>query len=210
MSGWAWTALALYLVWLTAAFGWRSVLQRRRTGDTGFRGLSGRPGSASWWAGVLFLTALLGAALAPAATLAGLPVFIDGATAPHAAGVAVTVVGIGATLAAQTAMGSSWRVGVDRHDRTALVTGGPFAYVRNPIFTAMAVTGAGLTLTVPNVLALAAFVALVVAIELQVRVIEEPYLRQTHGPAYLEYSARAGRFVPGIGRHPARAADPGD
>ncbi|MET9817324.1 MULTISPECIES: hypothetical protein [unclassified Streptomyces] len=40
-------------------------------------------------------------------------------------------------------MGASWRVGVDVGERTALITGGPFAYVRNPIFTAMAVTGLG-------------------------------------------------------------------
>jgi protein-S-isoprenylcysteine O-methyltransferase Ste14 len=51
--------------------------------------------------------------------------------------------------------------------------------------------------TWPSVLAL---VALVVAVELQVRAVEEPYLRAMHGSAYAAYAARAGRFVPGIGR----------
>ncbi|MET9817325.1 MULTISPECIES: hypothetical protein [unclassified Streptomyces] len=59
---------------------------------------------------------------------------------------------------------------------------------------------------VPNILALASLLALIVAVELQVRVVEEPYLRTVHGPAYLEYRARAGRFVPGRLRG---AADPG-
>ncbi|WP_270891484.1 hypothetical protein [Streptomyces sp. DHE17-7] len=67
VSGWAWTALALYLGWAGFAAGVRAALQRRRTGDAGFRGISGRPGDASWWAGVLFVTALLGGAAAPVA-----------------------------------------------------------------------------------------------------------------------------------------------
>jgi hypothetical protein len=46
-------ALIVYAVWLVAAFGARTWLQVRRTDDSGFRGISGRPGSARWWAGVL-------------------------------------------------------------------------------------------------------------------------------------------------------------
>jgi protein-S-isoprenylcysteine O-methyltransferase Ste14 len=38
-------------------------------------------------------------------------------------------------------MGASWRIGVDPSERTDLVTGGAFALVRNPIFSAMLLTG---------------------------------------------------------------------
>ncbi|KUO16218.1 methyltransferase family protein [Streptomyces dysideae] len=207
MTGWAWVALALYAVWLAAAFGIRTLIQRRRTGDSGFRGLSGTPGSAAWWAGVLFVAALLGAFAAPAATLAGMPVLVQDAPAVHGAGMAVAVLGIVGTLIAQRAMGASWRVGVDADERTALVSDGAFARVRNPIFTAMAVTGLGLTLMVPNILALAALAALVTAVELQVRVVEEPYLSAVHGPAYAAYAATAGRFLPGLGRQRAAGTD---
>ncbi|WP_331753304.1 isoprenylcysteine carboxylmethyltransferase family protein (plasmid) [Streptomyces sp. NBC_00637] len=200
MTGWAWAALLLYGIWLLSAFGVRAVIQLRRTGDAGFRGLSGRPGSASWWAGVLFVAALLGAVAAPAATLAGLPLLLSEARPVYATGAAITVLGIVGTLAAQTAMGASWRVGVDQAERTALVTSGAFAHVRNPIFTAMMVSGVGLVLMVPNVLAVASLAALVVAVELQVRIVEEPYLQAVHGAAYTEYGATAGRFVPGLGR----------
>ena len=93
-------------------------------------------------------------------------------------------------------MGDSWRVGVDPEERTELVTGGPFELVRNPIYSAMLPTVFGLVLMVPSVLAIAAFVALVVALELQVRLVEEPYLLQVHGDAYADYAARVGRFVP--------------
>ncbi|GGZ72467.1 MULTISPECIES: methyltransferase family protein [Streptomyces] len=198
VSGWAWTALALYLGWAGFAAGVRAALQRRRTGDAGFRGISGRPGDASWWAGVLFVTALLGGAAAPVAALAGLP------TAAHAAvqwtGLVITLAGMTATLAAQTTMGTSWRVGVDAAERTTLVTGGLFAHVRNPVFTAMAATAVGLALMVPNWVSLLALACLIAAIQLQVRVVEEPYLKAVHGPAYAAYTARTGRFLPRSGR----------
>ena len=48
--------------------------------------------------------------------------------------------------------------------------------------------------------AIASFAALLVALEIQVRAVEEPYLLRTHGDAYRRYAAATGRFVPGIGR----------
>ena len=44
-----------------------------------------------------------------------------------------------------------------------------------------------------------AIAALVVALELQVRFVEEPYLLQAHGSAYADYAARVGRFFPRVG-----------
>ena len=201
MSGWAWAALGLYVAWGAVAFGVRSVVQRRRTGDAGFRGISGRPGEAAWWAGVLFVVAILAGAAAPVATLAGLP------TPEHAAlqwsGLAVTLAGMGATFVAQTNMGASWRVGVAAEERTELVTAGLFAHVRNPVFTAMTTAATGLALLLPNAVSLAALAALVVAVQLQVRVVEEPYLTTVHGDTYAAYTAHAGRFLPGVGRRTA-------
>ncbi|MEU9289460.1 hypothetical protein AB0D57_33540 [Streptomyces sp. NPDC048275] len=64
----------------------------------------------------------------------------------------------------------------------------------------MAIAGLGLALMVPNVLALASLAALIIAIELQFRVVEEPYLTAVHGPTCLTYAATAGLFVSGVGR----------
>ncbi len=72
--------------------------------------------------------------------------------------------------------------------------------MRNPIFSAMVLAFLGLALLVPNAAALAGFVALVVALEVQVRLVEEPYLLRAHGDRYAEYAARTGHFVPGVGR----------
>lgn len=199
---WAWMALVLYAVWALIAFGVRSLIQFRRSGDSGFRGLSGARGSIEWWAGILFGAAMLMGLAAPIAQLAGLISALPALTAPALqwAGAAITVLGILATFAAQVSMGASWRVGVDARERTALVTGGAFSLARNPVFTAMAVTAAGLALMIPNALALIGFAALIVALQLQVRKVEEPYLAAIHGRAYAEYAGSVGRFIPGVGR----------
>jgi hypothetical protein len=57
-----------------------------------------------------------------------------------------------------------------------------------------------MVLVFPSACALATFVLLLLAVELQVRFVEEPYLVRVHGDAYTAYSARVGRFLPGIGR----------
>jgi protein-S-isoprenylcysteine O-methyltransferase Ste14 len=198
-------ALGLYVVWFALAFGVRTIIQVRRTGDTGWRasGLPGRPGSIEWWAGLLFIVALLVGIAAPVADLAGLAAVgaLD-EEAVAAAGAVIAAVGVLLTLAAQLSMGDSWRIGVDESERTALVVGGAFEIVRNPIFSAMLVTAVGLALMVPNIVAIVGLVALVVALELQVRGAEEPYLRATHGRSYEEYATRVGRFVPAVGRFP--------
>ena len=141
-------------------------------------------------------------ALAPLLALAGVlePVAALESDPVQAAGLVLAVAGIAATLYAQIAMGTSWRIGVDPAERTELVTSGPFSLVRNPIFAAMLPTALGLTLIVPSWVAIAGLAGLGVALELQVRIVEEPYLLRTHGEAYRAYAARVGRFVPGVGR----------
>lgn len=195
-------ALVGYAVYLALAFGVRSVVHLRRTGTTGFVGLSGRPFSVEWWAGVLFAAALVGGAAAPLAQLAGLvaPWTGPGDSAVHGLGVAVFAVGLAGTFWSQLAMGDSWRIGVDQNARTDLVARGPFRWIRNPIFSWMTVVSAGLVLVSPNALAAASLVALLVALEVHVRFVEEPYLLRTHGETYRRYAAATGRFVPGIGR----------
>jgi protein-S-isoprenylcysteine O-methyltransferase Ste14 len=64
----------------------------------------------------------------------------------------------------------------------------------------MTITAVGLAAMVPNVIALGGVVALIGALGLQVRGVEEPYLRRMHGAAYDRYAAHVGRFLPGIGR----------
>jgi protein-S-isoprenylcysteine O-methyltransferase Ste14 len=193
-------ALTLYLIWATLAFGWRTIVQYQRTGDTGLR-LHADAFTAQWWAKIGFVIAIVVGFAGPIAAVAGLRnIAVLDSTWLHVSGVIVTAVGIVLTVVAQFSMAESWRIGVDPKERTELVTDGAFAVVRNPIFTAMLVTAAGLTMTIPNVTSVAGLVALVVALEVQVRLVEEPYLVAAQRNRYLSYAARVGRFAPGIGR----------
>lgn len=200
-------ALTLYGLYLLVGFVARTLIQLRRTGDTGFRGLSGRPGSAAWFAGIAFVIALLAGFAAPIAGLAGLdPMGAMSAGWVQALGLVLAALGIVFTLAAQVRMGEQWRIGIGLDETTELVTSGAFALVRNPVFTAMGLTAVGLALLTPNAVAVVALIALVLALELQVRIVEEPYLRALHGTIYADYEVRVGRFLPHVGT--ARTTDP--
>lgn len=200
-------ALAGLALFFLLAFGLRTLIHYRRTGSTGFVGLRGRPGSAEWWGGGLFAAALAAALAAPLLQLAGVVQPAAGLTRPalQVAGAVLYLLGVAGTLWAQLAMGESWRIGVDAGAHTELVAGGPFRWVRNPIFTAMAAATLGLALLVPNAVAGLGVLVLVLALEIQVRLVEEPYLRRVHGERYRRYAAGAGRFLPGIGRLEAGA-----
>lgn len=196
------TALVVHLLGLAKAFGWQTWRHRRATGSTGYRGISGRPGSLHWWGGSLFAAALLLGAAAPVLALTGISTGPTGLHHPAlaGAGLAIACAGIAVTLAAQRQMGASWRIGVDTGERTALVTSGLFAHIRNPIFTGMLAVTAGLVLLVPTLVSTLAAVCLLIAVQIQVRAIEEPHLLTTHDATYLAYAAHAGRFLPGAGR----------
>ncbi|WP_169952087.1 isoprenylcysteine carboxylmethyltransferase family protein [Microbispora sp. H11081] len=198
----AWASLLSYLVLMFLAFGARAWIHRARTGRTGMNGFRGRVFSAEWWAGTLFAVAIALGLLTPILALTGVgePVAALVAAPIQIAGAALVLLGGAGTLFSQSVMGASWRVGVDERETTALVTTGPFQVARNPIFTAMATASIGWGLLMPSWPALLALVTLVVAVQLQVRVVEEPYLIRAHGPRYLAYASRTGRFVPALGR----------
>lgn len=181
------------LIFFALAFGLRSYLQWRATGKTGFVGVR---------RGASVLERLTGAALGltlvlgPVAPWLGEPLWERG----HGLGALLALVGIGLVLVAQLQMGRSWRIGVNDSERTELITTGAFALVRNPIFSAMLLVSLGLALAAPTALALALPPVLWLALELQVRRVEEPYLLRTHGAPYLDWACRTGRFLPGLGR----------
>jgi len=192
--------LVLVGVWVVLVSFVRGAIQYRRTGSSPIR-LRDQPGSPQWWARLVSTVGVALAVAAPLAELAGLPAFpLLDQPVVRWAGVALVVLGIAVTTGSQIAMGGSWRADVDPDARTQLVTSGPFRFVRNPVFTGSAVTVLGLALVVPNVVSLLMLVAFLAGLEIQVRMVEEPYLLRVHGDAYRAYAARTGRFVPGVGR----------
>jgi protein-S-isoprenylcysteine O-methyltransferase Ste14 len=203
-------ALLLYLLSLSITFGLRVAIQWRRTGSTGLRGLAPDAGPLEQFVGILFFVSLLAGGSAPILALLDVlePISALDVSVGNWIGFVLALSGIALTFGAQLAMGDSWRVGVDPKEHTDLVTGGPFRLVRNPIYSAMIPTVFGLVLMVPSGLAIAAFVALLVGLELQVRLVEEPYLLRTHPAEYVAYAAQVGRFVPGVGMMDAISPPP--
>lgn len=201
-------ALVLWMVFAATAFGWRTVVQIRRYGDSGWRIRPGG-GTVAVVAHLSFVVSLVLAFGAPVAALVvgdphrpgGIEALVGPGTG-WAAGLGAVAMAGGSVLAvvAQVHMGASWRIGVDEAERTELVTHGLFRWVRNPIFTGMLVAVTGQALLVPNALALGAGASALVGLELQVRRVEEPYLVATHGEPYRTWAARTGRFLPGVGR----------
>lgn len=191
-------ALALYLTGLVFVFGIRTYLAWRATGDTRFRRPEIKPFAAPWWGTVLFITACLLGLVAPVTALVAdtsVPVPWVGWS-----GIGLMALGLPLGLAAQSGMGASWRIGVQESERTALVTSGLFSLARNPFFSALVLVLVGMALVVPGLLSLAALLALVAGVQVQVRLIEEPYLLRTHGQIYRSYASHTGRFVPALGR----------
>lgn len=192
-------AVAIYLAGLVLAFGFRTVRQLRRTGRSGWVGVSRETGAPARWGAAAFAGSLV---VGVAALLLAVTGIVPGWAGPGWLawlGVMVAVAGVGAVWVSQSAMGDAWRIGVDPGERTALVTGGVFGLARNPIFTGMIATQVGVVLMVPSWLTGLSLLLLVAGIEIQVRSVEEPYLTRVHGRRYREYAARVGRFVPGIG-----------
>jgi protein-S-isoprenylcysteine O-methyltransferase Ste14 len=195
-------ATAMLVVFVVLTLFVRVAIQLRRTGSTGLIGLRRGAGALDWLSGVLFIG---GVAMAIVSLNLVLNDHLDPVDALdvdglHAVGIVLAALGGLAVFAAQLGMGKNWRVGVSEEQRTDLVTGGWFSICRNPIYTAMVVGWTGFALMVPTWLALGAVVVIALALELQVRVVEEPYLARTHGDEYRAYASAVGRFIPGIGR----------
>ena len=192
-------ALAAWVVYVLVAFGWRTWLQVRRTGESGFRGFSG--GGPGRVAGALLMAGGLASFLAPIADLLGLlqPAGMLARPSVQIAGLLVAALAIVLTTLAQLQMGDSWRIGIDPKEATELVTHGLFRSVRNPIFSGMLLAVASLALLVPNLLSLLGAVLVALGLELHVRRVEEPHLIRVHGARYREYAGSVGRFFPGVG-----------
>lgn len=112
-----------------------------------------------------------------------------------ALGITMVVAGYAGTLWCYVAMGNSWRMGVNRTEKTELVTRGPYGYVRHPIYLFQVVMVAAIPLLLPSVLAFTIFAIHVLCVRAKAAD-EESHLRSLLGEPYEAYCARAGRWWP--------------
>ncbi len=91
-------------------------------------------------------------------------------------------------------MRDSWRAGIPDQDRTQLVTGGIYAFSRNPAFLGFDLQYIGLLLMFFNPLTALTTAFAVVMLHLQI-LQEEKYMAATFGEAYLCYKRRVLRYL---------------
>jgi protein-S-isoprenylcysteine O-methyltransferase Ste14 len=132
------------------------------------------------WPGVAFFPALL-----------NLPLLVTG--------IVLVVGGYACTLWCYAAMGNTWRIGINRKEKTTLVERGPYRLIRHPIYAFQLVMLAGAALLLPTIMSFAVLAihlicALIKAVD------EENYLKTVHGQAYTDYMARTGRLIPKLFR----------
>jgi protein-S-isoprenylcysteine O-methyltransferase Ste14 len=194
-------ALVGWLVFLAVGAGWRSWLQWRLTGDHGFRGLAAPLGSPESLASAAMVVGAIVSVAAPVLVLTGTVGTWHALESPALAtlGLVLFIIGLGVTVRAQLDMGASWRIGVDRSERTALATGGLYTHTRNPIYSGMLLVWIAEALLVPNAVSLTGLALTFAAVEVFVRRIEEPHLLAVHGESYRAYARSVGRFLPGLG-----------
>jgi protein-S-isoprenylcysteine O-methyltransferase Ste14 len=101
----------------------------------------------------------------------------------------------------EVSLGRSFRVALPE-SKQPLVTHGIYRFVRNPLALSVGLLALGVLLLAPSWLALVSLALNVAGYEWKIR-IEEAYLRQTHGAAYVAYCARTGRYLPRLfwGKH---------
>lgn len=195
--------VVLWLSYLAISLGLRLLIQLRTTGKSGFA-LARSRNALEITASTLFVSSMFAGLASPifALTLPDeqplwrvteLPLIVT------VLGGVLYVSGVTLAFTSQLTLGRSWRIGVDSSERTELIRRGAFSIVRNPIFSALQLTAMSLAILCSTPLAWLACVTQFVALELQVRGVEEPHLARMHGDAYLDYTARVGRFVPGLG-----------
>ena len=106
-----------------------------------------------------------------------------------------------ATIRCWRRMGRHWRMDISDRN-TALITDGPFARVRHPIYAFGIAMMLASAVVLPSVPMLLIAVVHLVWMNLKARN-EEAHLARLHGDAYATYVARTGRFLPRfVARHP--------
>lgn len=91
-------------------------------------------------------------------------------------------------------MKDSWRAGIPREDKTALVTTGMYRFSRNPAFLGFDLMYLGVLLLYANPLTLCFSLFAVVMLHLQI-LQEEKYLAAVFGEPYREYCRQVYRYL---------------
>lgn len=121
--------------------------------------------------------------------------FVPAPLPPIWIGVAVFAAGFALAMwAVATIRAAGSRIEIHK-PTTAIVTHGPFAFTRNPVYLGMFTGQAGLAIGFDNLWLLAMLVPFYLIIRHGVVAREEAYLDRKFGAVYLDYKARVRRWL---------------
>jgi protein-S-isoprenylcysteine O-methyltransferase Ste14 len=180
LVGTLWIAWAVY--WFIAA---RSVKQDRRQESPLSRAAHIVPlGIAAW---------LLWAPMLPGHFLEGR--FLPDTPATYGIGVAIVAAGLGFAIWARNVLGRNWSGVVTVKEDHELILNGPYRYVRHPIYTGLLLAFAGSAIARGEWRGVLAFAIAFAALWRKLRV-EERWMVETFGDAYLRYRAEVRALIP--------------
>jgi len=107
----------------------------------------------------------------------------------------VTAAGLLFTVWARCHIGSNWSADVTIKSGHELITTGPYALVRHPIYTGLLMAFAGSAFAVAELRGALAFAIAFLALWRKLK-LEERYLREQFGSAYRTYAQRVAAIVP--------------
>jgi protein-S-isoprenylcysteine O-methyltransferase Ste14 len=157
-----------------------------------------RGGTAHDRATRILIAAALGSAIALASVAAKVAPSLRMPGPHRAAALIVMWLGLAIRVWAIAALGRAFRTTVEVDPGQAIVSNGPYRWVRHPSYTGLLLIVAGFGLAVGNWLALAACLALPLPAVLRRIRVEEAELTRVLGEDYRTYQTRTKRLVPGL------------
>jgi protein-S-isoprenylcysteine O-methyltransferase Ste14 len=109
----------------------------------------------------------------------------------------LTALGLAFAVWARRHLGANWSASVTIKEGHDLVTSGPYALVRHPIYSGLLLALAGTALGVGEWRALLAFAIACLALARKLR-LEERWMRERFGARYAAYSERVPALIPRI------------
>ena len=112
-------------------------------------------------------------------------------------GAAITVSGLLFSVWARVTLGANWSRSVTIKQGHELITAGPYALVRHPIYTGLLSGFLGSGIATTQMRGLVAFVLIFVSLWYKLR-LEERWMRTQFGETYAEYSRHTAALIPWV------------
>lgn len=111
------------------------------------------------------------------------------------AGVIITALGVLAFIVSVLHMRDNWRAGVQKEEKTTLITTGIYSISRNPAFLGFELMYIGILLVFFNWYLCCSTIFAVVFFHLQIVNVEEEFLTEAFGEEYLAYKKKVCRYI---------------